>query len=123
MYPPCALLVAALSRWYVFSFVSSVFSFFKFYCDVFLSHRIPVLLHQTPVVRATAFWTPAAIGFDSGSSLAGRLSSSKQFSYSAALHRGRCSDVLGFIIMFHRDDDFSSGVSFSIVPESFSDLT
>src|SRR5947209_5100033 len=26
-----------------------------------------------------------------GSSLAGRLSSSKQFSYSAALHRGRCS--------------------------------
>jgi len=39
-----------------------VFSFFKFYCDVFLSHRIPVFLHQTPVVKATAFWTPAAIG-------------------------------------------------------------
>src|SRR5438552_19003319 len=56
------------SRWYVFSFVSSVFSFFKFSCDVFLSHRIPVFLHQTPVVRATACWTPAAIGFDSGSS-------------------------------------------------------
>src|SRR5437588_12993329 len=29
-----------------------------------------------------------------GSSLAGRLSSSKQFSYSSALHRGRCSTRL-----------------------------
>jgi len=95
----------------------------QFSCDVFLSHRIPAFLHQTPVVRATAFWTPAAIGFDSGSSLAGRLSSSKQFSYPAALHRGRCSAVLGVVVLVHRDDDFSLGVSFSIVPESFSDLT
>jgi hypothetical protein len=46
----------------LFSFVSSVFSFFKFYCDIFLSHRLPVFLHQTPVVRAIAFWTPATIG-------------------------------------------------------------
>jgi len=34
----------------------------QFSCDVFLSHRIPAFLHQTPVVRATACWTPAAIG-------------------------------------------------------------
>src|SRR6266480_3850515 len=58
-----------------------------------------------------------------GSSLAGRLSSSKQFSYSAALHRGRCSAVLGFIIIFHCYDDFSSGVSFFQVPDSLSSLT
>src|SRR6266487_2641764 len=119
--PPSSFL--SPSRWYVFSFVSSVFSFFKFYCDVFLSHRIPVFLHQTPVVRATACWTPAAIGFDSGSSVAGRFSSSKQFSSSAALHRGRCSAVLGFIIMFHCDDDFSLGVSFFQISDSFSSLT
>src|SRR5256886_11248475 len=33
-----------------------------------------------------------------GSSLAGRLSSSKQFSYSAALHRGRCSAMFFYHI-------------------------
>jgi hypothetical protein len=49
-------------RWYVCLFVSSVFSFFQFSCDGFLSHRIPVFFHQTPVVRATACWTPATIG-------------------------------------------------------------
>src|SRR6266702_6837018 len=58
-----------------------------------------------------------------GSSLAGRFSSSKQFSSSAALHRGRCSAVLGFIIMFHCYDDFSSGVSFFQIPDSLSSLT
>src|SRR6266487_6457359 len=36
----------SLQRWYVFSFVSSVFSFFKFCCDVFLRHRIPAFLRQ-----------------------------------------------------------------------------
>jgi hypothetical protein len=46
----------------MFSFVSSVFSFFKFSCNGFLSHRIPVFLHQTPVVRATACWTPPRTG-------------------------------------------------------------
>src|SRR3989440_7677932 len=55
-----------------------------------------------------------------GSSLAGRLSSSKQFSSSAALHRGRCSAVLGFIIIFHSYDDFSSGVSCFQIPDSLS---
>src|SRR6266550_4986713 len=48
--------------------VGMIRSFFKFSYDVFLSHRIPVFLHQTPVVRATARCPPAAIGFDSGSS-------------------------------------------------------
>src|SRR5690348_5358689 len=56
---PRALLLAALSQWYSFSFVSTVFSFFKFCGDEFLSHRIPVFFHQTPVVRTTACWTPA----------------------------------------------------------------
>src|SRR5437764_14816552 len=55
-----------------------------------------------------------------GSSLAGRLSSSKQFSYSAALHRGRCSAVLGFIIIFHSYDDFSSVVSCIQLPHILS---
>jgi hypothetical protein len=30
---------------------------------------------------------------------------------------------LSFVIMLHSDDDFSLGTSFSIVPESFGDLT
>ena len=30
--------------------------------------------------------------------------------------------MLGFILMFHRDDDFSFGVSFFNIPERFSNL-
>ena len=33
------------------------------------------------------------------------------------------SALLGFFIMSHSDDDFSLGVSFSIIPNSFSNLT
>src|SRR5208337_5088477 len=34
-----------------------------------------------------------------------------------------CSALLGFVVMIHSDDHFSSGVSFSKIPKSFSGLT
>ena len=70
-----------------------MFSFFTFYGDVFLSHRIPVFLHQTLVVRATACWTPTVIGFTRNLRLSGRLSSSEQAG--RELHGGAGEDVVG----------------------------
>src|SRR6266513_3123066 len=86
----------------------------------FLEPSHTCFLASNACCESDRLWTSPRTGLPGIAGLSGRLSSSKQFPSSAALHRGRCSAVLGFIIIFHSDDNFSLGVSFFQIPDSCS---